>query len=235
MYLSNLSFLLNKPLLLPHLGLNRARLKSLYKLIVEPTILYGCSIWAAKDLLKSSKKSFVAPKGNMQWSPRAFRTSHTVSCITLAGLIPLDYRVIEFTTIRFLEFENKKNFSIPATIVTTKFISATRLNIPYDRAKYVHLTELPPWYRNHPEAILAASSDSTISTILSTTRIFTDGSVAPYAKTEQVFCHYSFSTQPTALTAGSLPHHTSIFQGVGNAILSALTGLSQHSPIKSTK
>ena len=76
----------------------------------------------------------------------------------LAGLIPLDYRVIEFTTIRFLEFENKKNFSIPATIVTTKFISATRLNIPYDRAKYVHLTELPPWYRNHPGAAVKTES-----------------------------------------------------------------------------
>ena len=108
---------------------------------------------------------------------RALRTSHTKFCITLAGLTPLDYRVFKLTIIRFLEFEEKKNFSKSDAKVAAKVISATNLNIPYDRAKCVHLPESPPWFRNHPQAILAASSDSTTSTLLPTTRIFTGGSI----------------------------------------------------------
>lgn len=108
---------------------------------------------------------------------RAFRTSHTESCITLAGLTPLDYRIIELTTIRFLEFENKKNFSKSAARVAAKVNTVTSLNVPYDRAKCVHLPESPPWLRLHPLTILPASSDSTISAPLPATRIFTDGSI----------------------------------------------------------
>jgi hypothetical protein len=42
-------------------GLNRVRLQILYKLIVEPTILYGCSIWAKRATLKSTKKILCSP------------------------------------------------------------------------------------------------------------------------------------------------------------------------------
>ncbi len=48
-------------------GLNRVRLQILYKLIVEPTILYGCSIWAKRATLKSTKKSYVVLKEDMQF------------------------------------------------------------------------------------------------------------------------------------------------------------------------
>lgn len=160
---------------------------------------------------------------------RAFRTSHTESCITLAGLTPLDYRIIELTTIRFLEFENKKNFSKSAARVAAKVISVTSLNVPYDRAKCVHLPESPPWLRLHPLTILTSSSDSTISASLPTTRIFTDGSIGKNGAGFSAIIFPAPNLQHSL--AGSLPHHTSIFQAEGYAILAALNWIVSTRPL----
>ena len=43
---------------------------------------------------------------------RAFRTSQTESLLIMSGIMPLGYRVLELTTIRYLEFKNKKVLQI---------------------------------------------------------------------------------------------------------------------------
>jgi hypothetical protein len=159
-------------------GLNRARLLTLYKLIIEPTILYGCSIWAKRATLKSTKKILRGAQRRYAIQMlRTFRTTHTESLLIMSGIMPLDYRVLELTTIRYLELKDNKNFSKSAAMIASKAISATKLNIPYDRAKCIHLPEIPPWQRNHPQEIQSASSKTLTSADPSTTRIFTDGSI----------------------------------------------------------
>jgi hypothetical protein len=70
-------------------------------------------------------------------------------------------------------------FSKLASLIAANAISATKLDIPYDRAKCIHLPEILPWNRNHPKEIQLASSTTLTSADPSTTRMFTvtDGSI----------------------------------------------------------
>jgi hypothetical protein len=160
---------------------------------------------------------------------RAFRTSQTESLIIMSGLMPLDYRVLELTPIRYLEsFNDKNKFFKSASIIATKAISATNLNISYDRAKFIRLPDIPPWYRNHPQEMQSPSSTTLTSSDPTTTNIFTDGLIWKYgAGFSALIC---FSPELKHSLFGSLPRHTTIFQAEGHAILADLKRIVSTNP-----
>ena len=91
-------------------GLNRSRLQYLYKLIVEPTILYGCPVWAARTSYKVVTKNLRSFQGKYAiLILRAFRTTQT---------------------------EQNINFSLSARKFISKVLVNDNLLMPYDRAKY---------------------------------------------------------------------------------------------------
>ena len=164
---------------------------------------------------------------------RTFRMTHTESLLIMSGIMPLDYRVLELTTIRYLELKDNKKFSKSAAMIASKAISATKLNIPYDRAKCIHLPETPPWQRNHPQEIQSASLKTLTSADPSTTRIFTDGSIHKNGAGFSVLI--CFTSELNHSISGSLPRHTTIFQAEGFAILAALECIVSTRPLPSQK
>ena len=147
--------------------------------------------------------------------------------------MPLDYRVLELTTIRYLELKDNNKFSKSAAMIASKAISVTKLNIPYDRAKCIHLPETPPWQRNHPQEIQSASSKTFTSADPSTTRIFIDGSIHKNGAGFSVLI--CFTSELNHSISGSLPRHTTIFQAEGFAILAALECIVSTRPLPSQK
>jgi hypothetical protein len=92
-------------------GLNRSRLQYLYKLIVEPTILYGCPVWVARTSYKVVTKNLRSFQGKYAiLILRAFRTTQT---------------------------EHNINFSLSASKFISKVLVNANLLMPYDRAKCI--------------------------------------------------------------------------------------------------
>jgi hypothetical protein len=88
-------------------GLNRFRLQSVYKAIVEPVLLYNCSVWAGALAGKLFRKSLRSTQRKMaQLITKTFRTAPTEATLILSGLLPIDYRIIEIAALRCLEYES---------------------------------------------------------------------------------------------------------------------------------
>jgi ribonuclease HI len=102
-----------------------------------------------------------------------------------------------------------------------------------DRAKCIHLPEILPWNRNHPQEIQSASSTTLTSAEPSTTRIFTvtnDSIRKNGAGYSALIC---FTSKLKHSLSGSLPRHTTIFQAEGFSILAALDWIFSTRPLPS--
>ena len=75
--------------------------KSIYKQVIEPSLLYGCSAWFENTERK------IASLTSAQRSPllkitRCFRTTSTKALQVLAGVVPIDLKIIELSRLRYI-------------------------------------------------------------------------------------------------------------------------------------
>ncbi|XP_045456010.1 uncharacterized protein LOC123665820 [Melitaea cinxia] len=77
-------------------GLHPEVIRTIYRAVVEPVILYAAAVWApAVDKLGVRKQLNVVQRGFAQKLCRAYRTTSLNSALLLAGILPLDLRVRE--------------------------------------------------------------------------------------------------------------------------------------------
>ena len=89
--LKRLMFLVNKCCRLTW-GLSRGVLSVIYKAIFLPKLLYGCLVWGGalknawcRKLLRAAQRPFALAIS------RSFRTNSTLSALTIANILPVDY------------------------------------------------------------------------------------------------------------------------------------------------
>ncbi|XP_045457894.1 uncharacterized protein LOC123668146 [Melitaea cinxia] len=81
-------------------GLHPEVIRTIYRAVVEPVILYAAAVWApAVDKLGVRKQLNVVQRGFAQKLCRAYRTTSLNSVLLLAGILPLDLRVREAATL----------------------------------------------------------------------------------------------------------------------------------------
>ncbi|XP_045452174.1 uncharacterized protein LOC123661232 [Melitaea cinxia] len=81
-------------------GLHPEVIRTIYRAVVEPVILYAAAVWSpAVSKLGIRKQLNVVQRGFAQKLCRAYRTTSLNSALLLAGILPLDLRVREAATL----------------------------------------------------------------------------------------------------------------------------------------
>jgi hypothetical protein len=86
----------------------RKRIQFLYLTVIEPILLYGCSLWA--PLLNSKagiKKARSCQRAFLTTAIGAFKTVSTETLLLLNAAIPIELRVAQITSTRFRTCTNE--------------------------------------------------------------------------------------------------------------------------------
>jgi hypothetical protein len=143
-------------------GLNRARLITLYKAVIEPALLYGCPVWAVALRRKKTLNDLRGAQRKMtRCITRTFRISSTKSLLAISGLPPIDLRIKEITFSRFLsksrdaEVFSPRSMDLIAPILRDKHINNTLSN-GFETLRPAGSSQPnPPWsYRQLPFKLL---------------------------------------------------------------------------------
>jgi ribonuclease HI len=208
-------------------GLNRMRLQSIYRAIVEPILLYNCSVWASALKSPKVKKMLRSTQRKMALLiTKSFRTASTESLLLLAGLLPIDYRVREIASLRLLEHSNQP-FCPSSKSMIHKWLQLHHLPNVIEKTLSHHLPEHPPWLIDSTVSVNAVPKNPPLNltpTDSSTVRAYTDGSVL--GRNQAGFALVIADCSGEIHTAQRhLPPDSSIFQAEGLAMSSALTFL----------
>jgi ribonuclease HI len=208
-------------------GLNRMRLQSIYRAIVEPILLYNCSVWSGalkspkiKRMLRSTQRKMAL------LITKSFRTASTESLLILAGLLPIDYRVREIASLRLLEHNNQP-FCPSSKSMVHKWLFHHHLPAAIEKTISHHLPEHPPWLIDSMISVNAVPKSPPLNlspTDSSTVRAYTDGSVLGRNQAGYALV-IADSSGEIHTSQQHLPPDSSIFQAEGLAMSKALTWL----------
>jgi ribonuclease HI len=207
-------------------GLNRFRLQSVYKAIVEPVLLYNCSVWAGALAGKLFRKSLRSTQRKMaQLITKTFRTAPTEATLILSGLLPIDYRIIEISALRCLEYESSA-FCPSAKTLINKWLETHERPARMESINSFHLSKNPPWSYVASTVIKKVPKQPLLPlapTDLCTVRAYTDGSVIGNGSGfAAVFVNRSGEME---ILKQKLPPDTTIFQAESLALQHAIEWL----------
>jgi ribonuclease HI len=211
-------------------GLSKSVLRKLYFSTIEPTLLYGCSVWCpvvsqtrAVATLRSTQRLV------MQIMLRTFKSTSTEACLVLSGLIPIELRIMELAASRFIAI--RAPFSPRASQTIKTSFPSIDLSQSVSLPTRFFSTDHPPWLcpQLPPLIILPPEVHLPLLPLVpGTLRVYTDGSVIGGCTGYGLLvCNFEGIV---ATCRGKLPEHCSIFQAEGNALLQALRFASTMSP-----
>ena len=144
-------------------GLSSHRLKTLYKAIAEPTLLYACSVWASViNTKRGVKKLRSIERGFNLLITRSFKSADAGALSVLAGSVPLDYRIRELVLRRYY-FGGFKSFSSSALRTVEGLIPSFRFGRLDSSSSEIGAT--PPWLGPAQTSQMAVSSSSSSSSL----------------------------------------------------------------------
>ncbi len=86
-------------------GCDKVKLTSVYKVVVEPILLYGCAVRAAFAKTKRGVKLLRSwQRTAILLMTHAFKTAPTDALLLLSNLIPIELHIAEITALRFLSW-----------------------------------------------------------------------------------------------------------------------------------
>ena len=93
-------------------GLSGQRIRTIYTSVVEPTILYCCSVWCSsvnrasvKSILRSTQRTFTIA------ITRSFGSVSTEALLVISSVIPIDLKIKETAAARFCALSHSNSFS----------------------------------------------------------------------------------------------------------------------------
>lgn len=206
-------------------GLSGPRIRTIYSAVVEPTILYCCSVWCSavndartRKLLRAAQRIFSIA------ITRSFGSVATEALLVLSGLLPIDLRVKELAASRFLSLGPDADFS-SRTRSSVHRIVTDNIGETEASPRQFFSADHPPWAQRISMPILLPSEGPVplLAASPGKLRIYTDGSViGTRAGYGVVICD---SSRVLATCRGRLPDGCSIFQAEGAAIRAALIHL----------
>ena len=203
-------------------GLSSSRLKKLYSSSVEPTLLYGCSLWCpvidkvrSISILKSTQRLMALV------ILRAFKSTSAEACLALTGLLPIDLRIAELAAFRLSAIRSP--VSPRAFLTICKKFPNTELSQSFSVPKRYFSPFHPPWLTPALQPLIILPAEGLIPLLPSapgTVRVYTDGSVISGCTGYGLVVVNSSGIVATC--RGKLPNDCSIFQAEGQAILQAI-------------
>lgn len=202
-------------------GLNSNTLLTLYKSVVIPKLLYGCSIWCNSILKVSCKNKLRTVQRTMlKCITRSFNSVSTLSLLIISNLLPINLKAFQISATRFLLL-GPNEFS-PSSLKAIKLVFANcDLNCPVDRRSKFHSKTTPPWYQKPLCFNTETSSDPQLSPSSPNSVIIhtqTDSSQSGLGL-GQVICT---SNGIIKTVQQKLPNHTTREQAESYGILTAL-------------
>ena len=197
-------------------GLSTANLKLIYKTIIIPTLLYGCSVWAGALRYKwCTRKLRSAQRGVTKHITRAFKTSSTLSLLVIANVLPAELRAIELTFSRYLCLKSNP-FSVSAyALIKPLLLSLPNSDIDLANARW-HNDKVPPWSsQKNDHFALSVPTQCQYYALL----IYTDGSKF---LDEVGAAAFFINELNTSSLTWKLPNYVTILQAELFAIFSAL-------------
>jgi hypothetical protein len=93
-------------------GVDRKRILFLYETVVEPVLLYGCSIWNSALWKKSVIKKLRSFQRSVALiATRALKTAPRLSLLIFSNLRPIEARAFELASVALLSQSHAKMFS----------------------------------------------------------------------------------------------------------------------------
>lgn len=126
-------------------GQDSVKLRHLYSLVVEPILLYGCSVWASFIKTKSGIKRLRSFQRFVnRLITRSLCTAPTDSLLILSNTIPIEMRVVEITGLRYA-CHPTEDFATSSILSIARFLPAGHKAVKLDRPALPYLINLPPW------------------------------------------------------------------------------------------
>ena len=140
-------------------GLNTHTLITLYKSIVLPKLLYGCSVWCKAITKKSCVKKHKKVQRNILICiTRSFKSASTSSLLVISNLLPINLKIFEFSAHQFISY-NKNSFSSLSANTIESVFAGCDLSLPIDKRKRFFSSEFPPWMYHKLKFEVMSSAD----------------------------------------------------------------------------
>ena len=140
-------------------GLNTHTLITLYKSIVLPKLLYGCSVWCKAITKKSCVKKHKKVQRNILICiTRSFKSASTSSLLVISNLLPINLKIFEFSAHQFISY-NKNSFSSLSANTIESVLAGCDLSLPIDKRKRFFSSEFPPWMYHKLKFEVMSSAD----------------------------------------------------------------------------
>jgi hypothetical protein len=98
-------------------GLDTNKLVTLYKTIIVPKLLYGCSIWYRVILIKTYKSKIQSVQRTMlKCITRSSNNVFLNALLMISNLLPIDLKILEFTVTYYLS--HKQDTFAPSSAAT---------------------------------------------------------------------------------------------------------------------
>ena len=126
-------------------GLDTNKLITLYKAIVIPKLLYGCSVWCHTILKKYCIKQLrTVQRCLLRCITRSFNSVPTPSMLIISNLLPINLKAFEISAQRFFSLNNS-NFTPSSLKAIGTVLSDVKLTSSQDCNTRFHSTSHPPW------------------------------------------------------------------------------------------
>jgi hypothetical protein len=127
-------------------GFDATRLGFLYSSTVEPILTYGCSVWASFLRTKAGVKKIRSfQRFICRTITSSFKTAPTESLILLSNLLPLDLKILEIATLRYLATPADDCFCRSSRKYILDRVPFDRISHSWMKARLPVLSDHPPW------------------------------------------------------------------------------------------
>jgi ribonuclease HI len=141
-------------------GLDTKKLVTLYKTIIVPKLLYGCSVWCRVILIKSYKtKLQTVQRSMLKCITRSLKNVPLNSLLIISNFLPIELKILEFSVNYYLSHKHVE-FSPSSAATIGAVLHKQKLDQTMDSTRKFHSRSHPPWelsklnYRSEDESTL---------------------------------------------------------------------------------
>lgn len=133
-------------------GHDPKRIRFLYLSTVEPILTYACSVWLSFLNSKAGVKKLRSFERSVaRLITLSFRSAPTDSLLILSNLVPLDLRILQIATTRFLSLQGLDFSPRSKAVISRRF--SHLCSLPHISTPHLPvLASLPPWSLYVPPA-----------------------------------------------------------------------------------
>ena len=126
-------------------GLDTNKLLTLYKAIIVPKLLYGCSVWSRMLTLKTyNAKLLSVQKMMLKCVTRSYNNVSPYALCVISNLLPINLKALEFSVSHYLSYK-QNDFAPSSAVAIGSLLREIQLDVPMDNVRKFFSSKHPPW------------------------------------------------------------------------------------------